>query len=198
MPGAGKTVLASIVVEHLHEQFRDNSIGFAWVFCSYNEEHPHSIADLFGALLQQLLDRRCHNWAAVVELYNRHQYKTRPDLTEYAEILRSEISNFDKVYIVVDAVDELSHDIQIIEDFVTATSRLSANVKLLVTSRFSASMEHLSPNAARVEIRASDEDVKRYVEFRSQAGQRLRSYLDGNPDLACELTDRIVNRCQGV
>src|SRR5437762_10111187 len=54
IPGAGKTVLASIVVNHLQASFKQADIGIAGIFCNYNESSTQNISDLFGSLLQQL------------------------------------------------------------------------------------------------------------------------------------------------
>ena len=37
IPGAGKTVLASIVINNLLTQF-DNDVAVTWVYCSYKEK----------------------------------------------------------------------------------------------------------------------------------------------------------------
>src|ERR1700722_1999423 len=36
MPGAGKTIISSIVIDHLHKMFgNDSAIGIAYVYCNF-------------------------------------------------------------------------------------------------------------------------------------------------------------------
>ena len=57
IPGAGKTVLASYIVNHLKGSFAREKAGIAYVYCNYKE--PNQTAEtLVAALVRQLLQHR--------------------------------------------------------------------------------------------------------------------------------------------
>ena len=53
--GVGKTLLASIVINHLLSTFRDENIGIAYVFCSYQSRRKQNPIAIFSSLLEQML-----------------------------------------------------------------------------------------------------------------------------------------------
>jgi Cdc6-like AAA superfamily ATPase len=51
IPGAGKTVLTSIVVEELFTRFENNgNIGIAYLYCNYRQQHQQKFEDLIASL----------------------------------------------------------------------------------------------------------------------------------------------------
>jgi hypothetical protein len=55
IPGAGKTILTSIVVEKLTTRFNDDkSIGIAYLYCNVRRQDQQKICDLLASLLKQL------------------------------------------------------------------------------------------------------------------------------------------------
>ncbi|UPK94959.1 hypothetical protein LCI18_005894 [Fusarium solani-melongenae] len=56
IPGAGKTVLSSIVVEELMKQFQnDTSVCVAYIYFNYQQQEIQTIDQVFGSLLRQLV-----------------------------------------------------------------------------------------------------------------------------------------------
>jgi hypothetical protein len=57
IPGAGKTILASIVVNDLDTRFSDDStIGIAYIYCNFRRQDEQKIDDLLASLLKQLAE----------------------------------------------------------------------------------------------------------------------------------------------
>ncbi|KAH6690811.1 hypothetical protein BKA61DRAFT_286451 [Leptodontidium sp. MPI-SDFR-AT-0119] len=53
IPGAGKTMLTSILVEELFTRFEnDGNIGIAYLYCNYRRQHEQKLEDLFASLLK--------------------------------------------------------------------------------------------------------------------------------------------------
>jgi Cdc6-like AAA superfamily ATPase len=50
MPGAGKTILSSIVVDHLTSKFHHENIGIAYIYCNFRRQHEQNIDDLLASL----------------------------------------------------------------------------------------------------------------------------------------------------
>jgi Cdc6-like AAA superfamily ATPase len=55
IPGAGKTILTSIVVDNLTSRFRnDSKTGIAYIYCNFGRRDKQKIDDLLSSLLKQL------------------------------------------------------------------------------------------------------------------------------------------------
>jgi hypothetical protein len=57
LPGAGKTVLSSVVIKDLQDtrQSQEMRVGLAFIYCNYKEQTIQRAPNLFASLLQQLL-----------------------------------------------------------------------------------------------------------------------------------------------
>jgi hypothetical protein len=55
IPGAGKTILTSIVVEELSTRFQDDkSIALAYIYCNFKRQNEQALEDLLASILKQL------------------------------------------------------------------------------------------------------------------------------------------------
>ena len=54
IPGAGKTVLASVIVDHLGKIFENDNVGIAYAYCSYNDSSQTAV-NLIASLLHQFI-----------------------------------------------------------------------------------------------------------------------------------------------
>ncbi|KAH7304498.1 hypothetical protein BKA65DRAFT_531311 [Rhexocercosporidium sp. MPI-PUGE-AT-0058] len=163
--GAGKTVIASVVINHLEAMAKEKNIAVVYTYCTYKEQ-THTTINLVASLLKQLVQRRLPAVSSsILNLYQHHRdKKTRPPLTEYARFLAAELRHFSKVYVVIDALDECSEDGRTRELFLTEAQKLFPSICLLVTSRDL--LDTKFENAARLDINASDQDIERYLRSR--------------------------------
>lgn len=108
IPGAGKTILTSIVVEELTTRFgNEKSIGITYLYCNFRRQDEQKTEDLLMSLLKQLAQDRLALPNTVKSLYDKHREKrTRPLLNETSKALQSVVSLYSRVFIVVDALDE--------------------------------------------------------------------------------------------
>ena len=108
IPGAGKTILASVVIDDLCRRWhKDTTIGVAYIYCSYRLQENHTTEQLLSSLLKQLVQNQVVLPTNVKQLYDTHQAtKTRPSCDEIVSTLHSTITTYSKVYIVIDALDE--------------------------------------------------------------------------------------------
>ena len=164
IPGAGKTTMASIVIEELGTTINDGKTGIAFLYCNYKRQEEQKAVDLLAALLKQLVQSQRTLPQPVKALYEGHVHRrTRPSFIEIAKVLRSVVSGYTRVYVVVDALDEC------LDTLGTGTAILSelrilqaeADVRLMATSRFSSSLQSMFEEEIFLEIRASDADVER-------------------------------------
>jgi hypothetical protein len=108
IPGAGKTMLTSIIVNDLNTRFEnDRSISIAYLYCNYKRSHEQKLEDLLLNLLKQLAQRCLVTPDGVQALYDKYKTRSdRPSSKDLSEALQSVISSFSKVFIIIDALDE--------------------------------------------------------------------------------------------
>jgi hypothetical protein len=135
----------------------------------------------------------------ILSLYRQHGKKqTRPTLRELSELLQLEVHRLSKVFIVIDALDECRESNGTRDSFVAEIRKLQPTIHLLITSRYISTMEREFEKAARVEIRASDEDVRRYLECRIENEGRLVRVVKADLALQATITNTIVENAKGM
>ncbi|TFK19104.1 hypothetical protein FA15DRAFT_223380, partial [Coprinopsis marcescibilis] len=159
MPGAGKTVLACIVIEHLQKlvvESESNDICLLFAFCRYTERLM--VIDILLAILRQLLERHPQVLPYVKPMYERHKREgTRPSEAEVVDLLRQIATSglFKKTFYILDGLDEAASDIQV--DLLEILSSLP--VHFFITSRPLDSLKDIVPDARFLTIIASDPDI---------------------------------------
>lgn len=198
IPGAGKTILASIVVDDLTTVIRtDPTIGIAYIYCNFRQQNEQTIDHLLASLLKQLLENEPDPAKTMTELSNIYNKERKyPRLDELTASLRSVTGAYSKVFIIIDALDECSNSNGCRARLLSEIFRLQTdfNVNILVTSRFTPEFEKPGKSIS-LEIRARDADVQSYVVERlSQYPMFVRSgHL-----LQQEIVTRIVEAASGM
>src|SRR5580700_3936070 len=73
IPGAGKTILTSIVVDDLNTRFlADQNVGIAYLYCNFRRRDEQSAEDLLASLLKQLTREQFSLPDRVKTLYDQH------------------------------------------------------------------------------------------------------------------------------
>lgn len=166
IPGAGKTILTSVVINHIEEQSRcDITVGVAYIYCNF--QNKHGAEDMIQSLLKQLSQGQPSLPKAVKDLYERHRPKqTRPWLQEISKTLKSVVAIYSKVFIIVDALDECQASNRCRKTLLSEIFSLQAatGVNFFATSRHIPEIKEQFNGTLSLEIRAHDEDVRRYVE----------------------------------
>lgn len=190
--------LRSIVVNHLEQHFKDNA-ATAYIYCSYKEQKDQTAVNLIASLLQQLVQRDPVVSDDIISLYRLHtQKQTRPTLGELSKLLQLELRRLSKVFIVIDALDECPESNRNREIFLTEIRKLQPTIHLLITSRHISTIEREFENEVRVEIRASDRDIRRYLEGRIESEGRLVRLVKTDSALQATIANTIVENAKGM
>jgi hypothetical protein len=197
MPGAGKTMIAAIAIDHLYSTAGGNNIGIAYLFCSYKAHTDQSASSLLAALLKQLVQSRPDSAGPVTQMYDDYlKRKSRPTFDKIFGSLQSICSNDKIVYIVVDALDECAdrgaRD-QLIDKLCDLQAQI--DVRLLFTSRLIPEIRHKFESDPTMEVRARKEDVRQFV-----AGQipRLQNFIQRDEQLKDAIQNEIVKAVDGM
>ncbi|KAJ7706814.1 ankyrin repeat-containing domain protein [Mycena rosella] len=198
MPGAGKTVLASMVVNHLRASLESRSVGVAVIYLNHQETEAQSIPNLLAGLWRQLVVRKPIS-LAVSGLYEKHrEQRTRSSLAEVDFILCSAISEMSNVFIIVDAVDEYPEQQR--HALLRYLSALTAGstVNLMLMSRPHLNLIPVVKNLQTLEIRATMDDIRRHVDAEIIKSPRLSRHIENRPQLREEIEDSVVLRSDGM
>jgi hypothetical protein len=199
IPGAGKTILASIVVSDLCNRFRhDTTIGIAYIYCNFKRKHEQTLEDLFLNLLKQLAQSQFSLPNNVKILYEDYKQKrTRPLFDELSTALQSVAAIYSQVFIIVDALDECQTSDGCRARFLSEMFSLQAKcrVNLFATSRFIPEVTRKFRGSISLEIRASKEDIGRYLEAHMR---HLSSFDEWNRQLQDEIKAGISDAVDGM
>jgi Cdc6-like AAA superfamily ATPase len=200
IPGAGKTMITSIVVDELYTKFQnDASVGIAYIYCNFRRQREQKPADLLTSLLKQLVQEQRFVPESVKTLYERHKDKrTRPSFDEISKELHSVVADYSRAFIIIDALDECQVSDggrqRLLAEMFNLQTKTGAN--LLATSRFiPETVKKFEGSSTRLEIRASDDDLRRYLDGHIS---RLPSFVSRSPDLQNEVKTAIINVVDGM
>ena len=199
IPGAGKTILTSIVIDELTTRFsNDPEIGIAYIYCHFRRQDEQKINDLLASLLKQLAGCQPSLPTSVKDLYDRHTTKrSRPSLDEIIGALQSVAATYSRVFILVDALDECQIADGCRQRFLSGLFNLHAKcgANVFVTSRSISSIEKEFAENIMLEIHASEEDVRRYLQGHMY---RLPGFVVRNLELQEEIKTRIIKAVDGM
>ena len=199
IPGAGKTVLVSIVVEELLGRFGlDEQVGIAYIYCNYRHQEEQTAMHLLASLLKQLAYCQSTLPESVKSLYQKHRSRdTRSTFGEIKEALQATTRHFSRVFVVVDALDECKATGDTRNKFISEIMSLQAvcGVNVLITSREMPGVTQLLGQPITKEVRASEHDIKMYLEGNIS---QLPLFVQRSQDIQEEIVASIVKAVDGM
>lgn len=197
-PGAGKTVLASIVIDHLWNKVRTDDIGVAYMYCDYLKYREQTPVHLVGSLLKQLAEQQNPISKSIQNYYDGHKSSnTDPNPEGAFEVLKAECDNWSQIFIIIDAMDECSEKDSARKSVIKGLRSLQGSkvVNILVTSRPIPSILCDLEVSERLEIRANSEDIQRYL-----VGQmdRFDKRVLAETDLQEKIISGIIDAADGM
>ncbi|KAI8723103.1 NACHT domain-containing protein [Fusarium sp. LHS14.1] len=119
---------------------------------------------------------------------------TPPSIVEIMESFKKVIAKYDRVFFVVDALDECAAEDR--TGFLKEIFRLQtiSNVSLFATFRSDVDLEHMLGKVPSLEILADPEDVRSYLEW---GMHELPAFVKQDPALKEEIKDTIIKATPG-
>jgi hypothetical protein len=119
----------------------------------------------------------------------------RSDAQQSESLIKSLCANFDRVFLVVDALDECTDRFERRLLITTLDALQSDKIKIMVTSRPNLEdIQHQLQDRPRIDIAASDADVREYLVYKLRSGLRRRL----TSELEERVTQEIVSRAAGM
>ena len=199
IPGAGKTILTAVTINDLTTRFQNNSgVGIAYLYCNFRRKDEQKAQDLLASLLKQLSQEQSSLPDCVKSLYYKHKNKqTRPLFDEISGTLQSVASIYSRVIIIVDALDECQVSDGCRATFLAEIFNLQTKTgaNLFMTSRPIPEITVRFKRSISLEIRASEEDVRRYLEGHMS---KLPTFVGRSSDIQEEIKTSIVKAVDGM
>ena len=199
MPGAGKTILSSIIVEQLQKKCRDDiDVGLVYFYCDFSRQEAQQFDQVMLAWLRQLAESSTNIPLQISEFYKRHRgEKTKPSLEKIRETIRTLAKTLTKFYVVVDALDECQAldgcQRQLIYEILDLQKTIGANV--LATSRPITHIQEAFHAWNSIEIRATNDDIGNYVD---KSIADLPNFVITSSELQEETKISIVEAADGM
>ena len=164
-PGAGKTMISSIMVDYLFKKFgNDPGTGIAFLYCNFWQQQEQR--GLFLSLLKQFSQRLPILPECVTTLPKQYVYSDSIDIV--SDALSSVIESFSRAFIVIDGLDECSATDGVLSRFMKELFNLQARTgsRIFATSRpiLGIPEEFQRQGSSILKIRASEEDMQRYLD----------------------------------
>ncbi|KAL6918396.1 hypothetical protein FSST1_009891 [Fusarium sambucinum] len=169
-PGAGKSVIASTVIEHLRSWINEDSdrkstTVVTHLYLSYTSSPE--MKDLLGSFLRQC-QAEFDFHPTVVATFQRYRLKglindkvQPPNLEDIKKMLNA-INQDKRMFIIIDALDEF--DINSRSNLLKNLKEIKSVVKIMVTSRVLNHLKFLQEGFKTDNIEAHDEDMDKYIE----------------------------------
>jgi hypothetical protein len=154
--------------------------------------------ELLASLVKQLAQSRSSLPESVKSLHDKHKDKrTRPSFDEISRALQSVAVTYSRVIIVVDALNECQASdgcrARLLSEIFGLKAKCGTNI--FATSRFIPEITDKFEGSISLEIRASSEDVRRYLEGHMF---RLPGFVGRSPELQEEIKSKIIQSVQGM
>jgi len=189
IPGAGKTVLSSIVINDLSDiQEQDNSVAVLFFYFEPQKTTKLGATELFASLLDQLLGKVPQGSATLRGLLNTYTGGPKKDIP-LTRALRDLSNDFKRIFIVIDGLEECDGAKNVLRDL----EWLAKKLYICVSSRDYPDIRTELRDVQGVRIRQEDivEDVRKFVETRA------RHITDENQQLREFIIQTLVDGAQG-
>ncbi|RYN80660.1 hypothetical protein AA0119_g13495 [Alternaria tenuissima] len=176
IPGCGKTILSSTIIEHLLQHcYDDTSMATAYFYFDFNDTQKQDPELMLRSLLCQLVQRSVVIPKGVDALFSSCENGQRKASSHaLLQVTKEAAQEFTHVYVVLDALDECAQRSELMDMLETVAEWQLDNLHLLVTSRKERDIETClesyvgEEDTVCLQRDVVDQDIQRYVQ------QRLR------------------------
>ncbi|KAH6910107.1 ankyrin repeat-containing domain protein [Coprinopsis sp. MPI-PUGE-AT-0042] len=198
IPGAGKTVLSSIMINHAEERARElgSPVCIGFIYLRYSDNAGLTVRHCLEVLVKQSLQQHSNLLRLAEEVYAPHvRLEGEPPEGELLRLLQGFTRAVTSTTYFLDALDEAPPAIQI--DLVGKLA--STGAKLFITSRPFKALEERFPNAHHFSIAAQDSDLELHINSQLDRGQELWKVLEqGGASFRADLVASIKEKCGGM
>lgn len=207
IPGCGKTVLSSTIIEELERTVPRQSL--LYFFFDFSDTHKQTLESMVRSLINQLYYKHEQTAQQLDSLFSSYgDGRQQPTMESLCKILLHQIEQVKEVWIVLDALDECHTRkgppteglLSWIREVLCSEQR---NVHLLITSRLEQDIESGIMEFARdddivpIQSSAITDDIRAYVRTRVREDNPLKRWRN-RPDVQQEIETRLMEKADGM
>ena len=211
LAGAGKTYIASAVIDSLRRSSNSTHEKLAYFYCNRAEENRREPQSILNTLIQQLAQTESEKaklLKPVVDIYldreDKGQKSSPLSLGESQDLLVQLTDMYPQTTICIDALDEVEVETRLLllkalKNIIEKSRNL---VKIFATTRMDTDILRQFEMFPRIELQPDDNtgDINRFVKTRLQSTIDDGLLLDGDvPDrFKVEICDALCKRSRGM
>ena len=191
-PGAGKTYFATAAYERL-EQSGEKVVYF---LCKAGSKTRNHTLTVLRTLLSQILRLEKSAYDILIPLQQESGQYTADSISEIEHMFNEVLlSGLPSLYIVIDALDELTDRMQLFAALQSFLSQSSTTIKILVTARNETDITSFFAPYPSLQITSevTQDPIENYIEKRLSDCHTL-----GNPDLKKAISKRVNQEADGL
>ncbi|KAL9611836.1 MAG: hypothetical protein Q9167_003529 [Letrouitia subvulpina] len=198
IPGAGKTVLISYLIEQIGKlcdqtSYRKSIYVYYYCYFAHNQDETKPF-------LKWLIGRLCREAGGIpTYVYDLNRHGTEPNLTALLKAIDQLLVSFETVYIAIDAIDESSSQddfLQILRSL--GTDRNFKKLQLIISSRDYINIEKVMLSFS-VSIPMNNFFVEQDIKHHVRSNLQSNSQFDRWPrDLLHEVEESITKGAGGI
>jgi hypothetical protein len=205
IPGSGKTILSSTVVENVLQHCANGlETAVAYFYFVFNDREKQSSELMVRSLICQL-SQKCTTVPAALEALfaSCNDGSSQPSLYGLLDVLREMIRTFPQSFIVLDALDECEDRSELMTIIESIAGWQLEKLHILVTSRrerdIENTLEMLVHPGDITDLRAEvvDKDIEAYIEHRLNVDKNLRKWQK-NPEIRREIEGALMEKAKGM
>ena len=206
IPGGGKTILTSLVINHLESRIAVIKPMVVYVFFDYKDQKRQTVTAILRSLLRQVIESIGevphsiqHFYAALPAEKEENTMDDDLCISLLEDLIRNEPRD---TFLIFDALDEcpdIDHDSTEVRSRITfAMKRLAVVGRLFITARPHIHPATVIPDCHRLEVRATDSDMRCYINARIKEHKRLLRLVGSDPQLADRLNETLCRKANGM
>ena len=205
IPGCGKTILCSTILEHvLHVCATTSDISVLYFFFDFNDTEKQQHEGMMRSLLSQLSMHFVSVPPVLETLYTSCMEGGRkPNFEALMGTFHEMTTAFRATFIVLDALDECKERPEILADIEELSSWEDTNLRILATSRREKEIEdsllRLTQDANRICIQSAlvNADIRAYVHDQLRTNRRLQRWQK-EPNVQLEIENTLMEKANGM
>ena len=155
----------SLVIDRLIALFSSETVAVAYHYFDFRDQQCQSAEAMLSSLLKQLATAKTELSYHVLELYRKFtRQQRRPKQEDLEEVIVPTCNAFDRVFLVIDALDECSPEQR--RAVLEALKRLHEvqSISIFVTSRpYPGDVKKAFEPFPKIDIEARNPDIRKYV-----------------------------------
>jgi hypothetical protein len=200
IPGSGKTVLASTIIEDLKIN-DDPETAVIYFFFSFTDQAAQKLDDMLRSLIFQLVASHKSTSIHLTKLFESCAGGTQqPQMKDLIKVVEQMIGELRSVTVVLDALDESKDRRDLLRWITTLPTPTVQHCKFILLSRSERDIEDalaswLPPNRAiTLEDEPMSEDIRSYIHYRLES----ESSSNGIKSMHNEISDVLVTKAGGM